>query len=98
MLVVPSVFAKYHNYGSRGGVCWVWVGDELNALLGSRHASLYPPSRRRTFHDLPKLCGPPDVRQGRRAHWSMAKIDFTYACFDCGTEIRQTMIKPELLH
>ena len=41
--------------------------DELNALLGSRHASLYPPSRRRTFHDLPKLCGPADVRQGRRA-------------------------------
>ena len=43
------------------------VGDNrLNALLGSRHASLYPPSRRRTtLHHLPKLCGPADVRQGR---------------------------------
>src|ERR1700676_3365969 len=31
-------------------------GASLNALLGSRHASLYPPSRRRTtLHDLPKL-------------------------------------------
>jgi hypothetical protein len=22
-------------------------------------------------------------------HWSMAKIDFTYECFDCGAEMRQ---------
>jgi len=28
----------------------------------------------------------------------MAKIDFTYACSDCGAEVRQTMTKPELLH
>jgi len=28
----------------------------------------------------------------------MAKIDFTYACSDCGAEIRQTVTKPELLH
>ena len=31
-------------------------------------------------------------------HWSMAKIDFTYECSDCGAEIIQTMTKPELLH
>ena len=31
-------------------------------------------------------------------HWSMAKIDLTYECSDCGAEIRQTVIKPELLH
>jgi hypothetical protein len=30
--------------------------------------------------------------------WSMAKIDFTYECYDCGAEIRQTVTKPELLH
>jgi DNA-directed RNA polymerase subunit RPC12/RpoP len=30
-------------------------------------------------------------------HWSMAKIDLTYECSDCGAEIRQTVIKPELL-
>jgi len=32
------------------------------------------------------------------AHWSMAKIDFTYECADCGAEIRQTVTKPELPH
>jgi hypothetical protein len=43
------------------------LGTTANALLGSRHASLYPPSRRRTtLHNLPKLCGPRDVRPGRR--------------------------------
>jgi len=31
-------------------------------------------------------------------HWSMAKIAFTYECFDCGTEVRQTVIKPERQH
>jgi hypothetical protein len=29
---------------------------------------------------------------------SMAKIDFTYECSDCGAEIRQTLTKPELQH
>ena len=31
-------------------------------------------------------------------HWSMAKIDFTYECADCGAEVRQTVVKPELRH
>jgi hypothetical protein len=31
-------------------------------------------------------------------HWSMAKIDFTYECSNCGAEIRQTVTKPELLN
>jgi hypothetical protein len=31
-------------------------------------------------------------------HWSMAKIDFTFECSVCGAEIRQTVIKPELLN
>jgi hypothetical protein len=43
------------------------LGTTANALFGSRHASLYPPSRpRTTLHNLPKLCGPGDVRQGGR--------------------------------
>ena len=42
------------------------------------------------YHDLPKLrrefrCIMRDVEP----HWSMAKIEFTYECADCGTEIRQ---------
>jgi len=31
-------------------------------------------------------------------HWSMAKIDFTYECSDCGAELRQTVVKPQLRH
>jgi hypothetical protein len=29
-------------------------------------------------------------------HWSMAQINFTYECSDCGAEIRQTVAKPHL--
>ena len=29
---------------------------------------------------------------------AMAKIDFTYECADCGAEVRQTVVKPELRH
>jgi hypothetical protein len=31
-------------------------------------------------------------------HWTMEKIDFTYECADCGTEVRETVVKPELQH
>ncbi len=31
-------------------------------------------------------------------HWSRAKIDFTYECSDCGTEITHSVTKPELLN
>ena len=31
-------------------------------------------------------------------HWSMAKIEFTYECADCGAEVRQTVVKPESRH
>jgi hypothetical protein len=31
-------------------------------------------------------------------HWSMAKIDFTYECADCGAEVRRTVVKPEVRH
>ncbi len=26
-------------------------------------------------------------------HWSMAKINFTYECSDCGTEIKKTVTR-----
>jgi hypothetical protein len=52
---------------------------------------------RTTLHDLPKLCGPADVRQDVAPQWSMAKIDFIYECSECGAEIRQTVTKPEPL-
>ena len=31
-------------------------------------------------------------------HWSLAKIDFIYECSDCGSEVRQTVTKPERHH
>ncbi len=31
-------------------------------------------------------------------HWSMAKIDFTYECSDCGAEIKKTISKPAPQH
>ena len=48
-------------------------GDELNALLGSQHASLYPPITPPVFHGLPKLCGPPMYVKDVAPHWSMGR-------------------------
>jgi hypothetical protein len=31
-------------------------------------------------------------------HWSMAKIEFTYECSDCGAEVKQTVVKSQLRH
>ena len=30
--------------------------------------------------------------------WSLAKLDLTYECSNCGAQIRQTVTKPELLN
>jgi hypothetical protein len=30
--------------------------------------------------------------------WSAAKIDFIYACDDCGAEVRKTVTRPERHH
>jgi hypothetical protein len=46
----------------------------------------------------PNCLGLPMYVRDVEPHWSMAKIDFTYECFDCGTEVRQTVIKPERQH
>jgi hypothetical protein len=31
-------------------------------------------------------------------HWNMSKIDFIYECSDCGSEVRQTITKPQPRH
>jgi DNA-directed RNA polymerase subunit RPC12/RpoP len=43
----------------------------------------------------PNCLGLPMYVRDVEPHWSMAKIDFTYECSDCGTEVRQTVMKPE---
>jgi len=46
----------------------------------------------------PNCLGLPMYVRDVEPHWSMSKIDFTYECADCGTEVRQTVIKPEQQH
>ena len=46
----------------------------------------------------PNCLGLPMYVRDVEPHWSRAKIDLTYECFDCGTEVRQTVIKPERQH
>ena len=50
------------------------------------------------FVICPSCVGVPMYVRDVEPHWSMAKIDFTYECADCGAEVRQTIVKPELRH
>ena len=46
----------------------------------------------------PSCVGIPMYIRDVEPHWSMAKIEFTYECADCGAEVRQTVVKPESRH
>ena len=48
------------------------------------------------FVICPSCVGLPMFVRDVEPHWSMAKIDFTYECADCGAEVRQTIVKPQL--
>jgi hypothetical protein len=50
------------------------------------------------FIICPSCVGLPMYVKDVEPHWSLAKIDFTYECSDCGIEVRQTMVKPEPSH
>ena len=50
------------------------------------------------FVICPSCVGLPMFVRDVEPHWSMAKIEFTYECSDCGAELRQTVIKPQLRH
>ena len=45
------------------------------------------------FVICPSCVGLPMFVRDVEPHWSMAKIEFTYECADCGAEVRQTVIK-----
>lgn len=47
------------------------------------------------FVICPSCVGIPMYVRDVEPHWSMAKIDFTYECSDCGTEVKKTVTKPE---
>jgi hypothetical protein len=50
------------------------------------------------FIICPSCAGLPMFVTDVEPHWSLAKIDFTYECSDCGAQIRQTVTQPELLN
>jgi len=50
------------------------------------------------FIICPSCVGLPMCVKDVTPHWSMAKIDFTYECSDCGAEVRQTVTKADLLN
>jgi hypothetical protein len=69
---------------------------QVNASVGSadmpayihHHDDIEP-----AFVICPSCVGIPMFVRDVEPHWSMAKIDFTYECSDCGAEIRQTVVK-----
>jgi len=73
----------------------------VNAFVGSvdmpayihHHDDIEP-----AFIICPSCVGLPMYVRDVEPHWSMAKIDFTYECSDCGTEVRQTVVKAQLQH
>jgi hypothetical protein len=50
------------------------------------------------FMICPSCAGLPMYIKDVAVHWSMAKIDFTYECSNCGAEIRQTVTGQELVN
>jgi hypothetical protein len=75
-------------------------GRQLNALLGRADmpAYIHHHDAEPAFMICPNCVRLPMYVKDVAPHWSMAKIDFTYECSDCGAEIRQTMTRPELLN
>jgi len=68
--------------------CW---GADMPAYI--HHHDAEPP-----FIICPSCVGLPMCVKDVTPHWSMAKIDFTYECSDCGAEVRQTVTKADLLN
>jgi hypothetical protein len=77
------------------------TGLLVNASLGSsdmpayihHHDDIEP-----AFVICPSCVGLPMFVRDVEPHWSLAKIDFTYECSDCGAELKQTIVKPQLRH
>ncbi len=58
-----------------------------------QHDHIEPP-----FVICPSCVGLPMFMRDVEPHWNMAKIDFTFECADCGTEVRETIAQPEPQH
>jgi hypothetical protein len=95
------VFARVHDRIQRCGVCWrSGQGLHVNVSVGRADmpAYIHHHDVEPAFIICPSCVGLPMYVKDVEPHWSMAKIDFTYECSDCGAEVRQTVIKPELRH
>jgi hypothetical protein len=99
------VFARV-QYRPRVGGVWFAPrqGIAVNAFLNvsgeepmpayiHQHDDFEPP-----FMICPSCVGLPMHVRDVEPHWSMAKIDFTFECADCGAEVRETIAKPEARH
>ena len=77
------------------------AGLLVNASLGSSDMPAYIHHRddnEPAFIICPSCVGLPMFVREVEPHWSMAKIDFTYECSDCGAEVKQTIVKAQLRH
>ena len=79
----------------------VGSGSLVNAAVGRANMPAYIHYQDDTepaYVICPSCAGLPMYIRDIEPHWSMAKIEFTYECADCGAEVRQTVVKPESRH
>ena len=76
------------------------AGECFDAFLGRADmpAYIHHHEAEPAFVICPSCVGLPMYVKDVAPHWTMAKIDFTYECSDCGAEVRQTVTKADLLN
>lgn len=92
-LMLAALLQAYVDCGSRAsGECFSFWGEaDMPAYI---HHHEFEPA----FIICPSCVGMPMFVRDVEPHWTMAKIDFTFECSDCGAEIRKTVIRPEPRH
>jgi len=94
--MIASAAEAYADVGSRATgerLLEIFLGRTVMPAYIHQHDEIEP-----AFVICPSCVGLPMYVRDVDPHWSMAKIEFTYECSDCGAELRQTVIKPQLRH
>ena len=91
ILAVAEAYARSRVKGA---------GECFDAFLGRADmpAYIHHHDAEPAFVICPSCVGLPMYVKDVAPHWTMAKIDFTYECSDCGAEVRQTVTKADLLN
>ncbi len=82
------------TFGAYAGVRGYWVISSVGRAgmpAYIRHHDVEP-----DFIICPSCVGLPMFLSHVQPHWSMAKIEFTYECSECGAVLRQTIITPPM--